>query len=408
MFLKAKLKLKGCNDFSNLTIFKNKSITRMIYKVSIPYRFKINAVAISLLLLISVNLYAQQKTYTYQQPELTEDGWKTNSLNTHGYETKIIQHLFDQLLYAKAHKIHSMLVVKDDELLLEEYFDDYHKDTQHDMRSTSKSIRSILLGIAIDQGFIESIDDPISKYLKTLKPKKNLDKRKDSITIRHLITMSAGWDCNDWNKKSKGQEDRVYKKKDWLQYTLDLPMMNDPGEVSTYCSMGVTLMTQIIVEASGMPINEFADRFLFQPMGITNVDWNHTSKKEVINSSKRLYMIPRDMAKIGKLILQKGEWNEQQIVSSKWIEEATTPKTKITGIDYGYLWWTIPFQLKDGSFVTAKVATGNGGQYIMVFPKYDMIAVFTGGAYNSQDDKIPFAIVKDVLIPTFTKARLKD
>ena len=263
-------------------------------------------------------------------------------------------------------------------------------------------IAVILLGIALDKGFIESIDDPISKYLKTLKPKKNLDKRKDSITIRHLITMSAGWDCNDWDKKSKGQEDRVYKKNDWLQYTLDLPMINNPGEVSTYCSMGVILMTQIIEEASGMPIDAFAKMFLFDPLGITNLGWTHTSKKDVINSSKRLSMIPRDMAKIGKLILQKGEWKQQQIVSSAWIEEATTPKTKITGIDYGYLWWTIPFQLKDGSFVTAKVATGNGGQYIMVFSEFNIIAVFTGGAYNSQDDKIPFAIVKDVLLPTFT------
>ena len=364
--------------------------------------FKINVITITLLLFICVNLYAQQKTYTYQQPELTEDGWKTNSLNTHGYDVKIIKHLFDELLYAKAHKIHSMLVVKNDELLLEEYFDDYNKNTQHDLRSTSKSIRSILLGIALDKGFIESIDDPISKYLKTLKPKKNLDKRKDSITIRHLITMSAGWDCNDWDKKSRGQEDRVYKKNDWLQYTLDLPMKNDPGNLSTYCSMGVTLMTEIIVEASGIPIDVFANRFLFEPLGISNMGWTHTSKKTVISSSKRLSMTPRDMAKIGKLILQKGMWNEQQIVSSEWLEEATTPKTKITGIDYGYLWWTIPFQLKNGTTVNAKVATGNGGQYIMVFTEFNIIAVFTGGAYNSQDDKIPFAIVKDVLLPTFT------
>jgi len=354
-----------------------------------------------LTILFVLNLSAQ-KTYTYSPPETLNDGWQTNSLKEKGYDTKLLKVLFEKLLYTDEHDIHSMLVVKDDEILLEEYFEDYKANTQHDLRSTSKSIRSLLLGIALDKGFIKSIDDPISKYLKTLKPKKNLDERKDAITIKHLITMSAGWDCNDWDKKSKGQEDRVYKKKDWLQYTLDLPMINDPGEVSTYCSMGVTLMTQIIVEASGMPIDAFANKFLFEPMDITNVGWNHTSKKSVINASKRLYMTPRDMAKIGKLILQKGEWNDQQLVSSEWIEAATTPKTKITGMDYGYLWLNIPFQLKDGSFITSKVATGNGGQYIMVFPQYNMIAIFTGGAYNSAKDKIPFAIVKDVLLPTFS------
>ncbi len=352
-----------------------------------------------LLVLFTLNLHAQ-KTYTYTPPKFVDDGWKTNSLNDLGYDSKKVKFLFDKLLYAETHKIHSMLLVKNNEILLEEYFDSYAMDIKHDMRSTSKSIRSLLLGIALDKGFIESIDDPISKYLKALSPQKHLDVRKDSITIKHLITMSAGWDCNDWDKKSKGQEDRVYKKKDWLQYTLDLPMINDPGSVSNYCSMGVIVMSEIISKASGMPINKFADRFLFQPLGITHVDWGHTSDKEVIASGKRLYLTPRDMAKIGQLILNRGQWNEKQLVSSQWIEEATTPKTKITGMNYGYLWWTIPFQLKDGDFVIAKVATGNGGQYIMVFPEFDMVAVFTGGAYNSQDDKLPFAIVKDVLLPT--------
>ena len=112
-------------------------------------------------------------------------------------------------------------------------------------------------------------------------------------------------------------------------------------------------------------------------------------------------MMPRDMAKIGKLILNKGMWDEQQIVSEEWINESISLKTKITGIDYGYLWWTISFKVKDQK-VLATVATGNGGQYIMIFPDHNMVAVFTGGAYNSQEDKLPFAIMQDVFLPTFS------
>ena len=111
-------------------------------------------------------------------------------------------------------------------------------------------------------------------------------------------------------------------------------------------------------------------------------------------------MTPRDLAKIGQLVLNKGSWNGQQIISGSWIEDATTPKTQITGIDYGYLWWNIPFKLGE-KILTAKTATGNGGQYIMVIPELDLVAVFTGGAYNSQDDKLPFAIMQDIFLPTF-------
>lgn len=340
-----------------------------------------------------------QHAYSYSQPKELEDGWKTNHLKSQKIDTAGIYQLFDQIQKGKS-KLHSALLIKNDQIIIEEYFNGYAVNKQHDLRSTTKSIRAILMGIALDKGFIDSIDDPISKYLKNPVPKKNLDVRKEKITIKNLLTMSSGLDCNDWDNKSKGQEDKVYKKKDWLQYTLDLPMVNDPGTVSNYCSMGVVLIAEIISQASGMTIDTFAEQYLFNPLGITNISWNHTSNKDVISSGNRLYMTPRDMAKIGKLILNNGMWNEKQIVSKNWIVESTTPKTKITGIDYGYLWWNIPFKVKD-KIIVSKVATGNGGQYIMVFPELDIITVFTGGAYNSQEDKLPFAIMQNIFLPTF-------
>ena len=351
-----------------------------------------------IIMLLLGNVCYGQNSYTYSQPEELEDGWKTNHIQATGIDSTLIYKLFNQINDAN-HKMHSVVVVRNNQLILEEYFHDHGVNVPHDLRSATKSIRSILSGIAIDKGFIDHINDPITKYLKYPTAKKNLDIRKEEITIKHLLTMSSGLDCNDWDKKSLGQEDRVYRKKDWLQYTLDLPMVNTPGEVSHYCSMGVVLLAEIISQSSGMAIDEFAHKYLFKPLGIDNIQWGHTSDREVIASGKRIYMTPRDMAKIGQLVLNKGQWQGMQIVSEEWIEAATTPKTKIAGIDYGYLWWNIPFKVSDSTIIS-KTATGNGGQYIFIIPEKELIAVFTGGAYNSQEDKLAFAIMNDIILPS--------
>jgi len=362
---------------------------------------KNTAIASILILLINTLSYAQH-TYLYSQPKELGDGWETADLRQEVDTVKIYK-LFAHL-QNEGHKLHSVVLVKNNQILIEEYFNGYSADKPQDLRSATKSIIAILMGIAIDKGFIEDLNDPISKYLKSLVPNKNLDERKGEITIKHLLTMSSGLDCNDWDKKSKGQEDKVYRKNDWLQYTLDLPMINDPGIVSNYCSMGTVLVAEIISQASGLTIDKFAENYLFGPLEITKVDWVHTSSKEIIPSAKRLFMTPRDMAKIGQLMLNKGKWNEEQVVSERWVDESTTPKVKITGVDYGYLWWNIPFHVNEQT-VVSKTATGNGGQYIMIIPELDMVAVFTGGAYNSQEDKLPFAIMKDIILPTFHKGK---
>lgn len=339
-----------------------------------------------------------QIPYQYYVPEVNADGWETSHLTTLQIDTSGIYHLFGQL-HQGPNKVHSVLLVKNDQLVLEDYFNGAAVDQPHDLRSATKSIRAILMGIAIDKGFVKSVDDPILDYLEQA-PLENLDDRKKEITIKHLLTMSSGLECNDWDKKSKGQEDKVYRKPDWIQYTLDLPVVHEPGEVANYCSMGAILIAEIIAQASGVSIDEFADRYLFAPLGIKNYYWGHTSSKKVIPSGKRIYMTSRDMAKIGQLVLNRGKWKGEQIVSSAWLEAATMPQVQITGLDYGYFWWTIPFQ-NDDETVLVQTATGNGGQYIMVVPDRNLVAVFTGGAYNSSEDKLPFMIMNKVFLPAF-------
>jgi len=357
---------------------------------------------LSLLTVVLIGTYLHgQATYRYHPPKFMDDGWEIGDLVREGIDTTRIAQLFNQLREGP-NQIHSVVIVQEKKLVVEEYFNGQERAVPHDLRSATKSIRSLLLGIAIDKGFIGSVHDPISKYLKNLTPKKNLDPRKETITIAHLMTMSSGWDCNDMDKKSVGQEDKVYRKKDWLQYTLDLPMINEPGKVAQYCSMGTILAAEIISQSSGLSIDQFAEKFLFVPLGISTVNWGHTSNKPVIPSGKRLYMTSRGLAKLGQLVLQKGHWNGQQIVSEKWMETSTTTKTQVNGMNYGYLWWQFTFPV-NGRMVHSITATGNGGQHIMIFPELDLVAVFTGGAYNSQEARLPFMIMKDVFLPAFSK-----
>ncbi|WP_025743505.1 serine hydrolase domain-containing protein [Aquimarina pacifica] len=357
-----------------------------------------------LLAVFSSTFLMSQNKYTYSIPSKINDGWDTEDIMTKTSDATLLYRLFNQLNNGK-HKLHSTLIVKDDKIILEEYFDKNTIETKHDMRSATKSVISIAIGIAIDKGIIASIDDPILKYLHDISPNKNIDKRKEKITIRHLLTMSPGLDCNDWDKQSKGQEDKVYKKNNWLQYTLDLPVINEPGTTPLYCSMGTVLAAEVISQASGMSFEDFVNMYLFTPLGIKNVHWGHTSKrKEIISSAKRLYMTSRDMAKIGKLIVQNGQWNSNQIVSQQWIENSTAIHTKLKGIEYGFLWWKIPFKVAQNK-IMATIASGNGGQYIMIFKELNMIAVFTGGAYNSQEGKLPYAIVNDIYLPTFVNTK---
>lgn len=344
-----------------------------------------------------------QSEYKYTRPLELNDGWTTKSLSAFASSTSQLQPFFNHL-GTQEHYLNSILVVNKDHIVLEEYFNGASANKQHDLRSATKSISSILMGIAIDKGYIKHVDDTIGNYLSSaFKVRDNAIWTK--IKISHLLNMSTGLDCNDWDKRSKGQEDKVYKKKDWIQYFLNLPFEHEPGEMAQYCTMAQVLATEIISRASGMQIDSFANKYLFKPLNITNVSWGHTTQnKEVLPSAKRLYMTSRDMAKIGQLMLQGGTYLGEQVVSEEWVKLSTSHKTNINGIAYGYLWWKIPFKIGKKK-LESWAAMGNGGQYIFVLPELNTTIVFTGSAYNLPEDKFPFSIVQKVIIPSLLEYR---
>ena len=357
---------------------------------------------ILLVLLVALTLGCRvenlrERDYLYQVPIGTNDGWPVAVLPPQLIDTGRV-FTFMRSFVKEDHQLSSMLYIHNGVLMMEDYFNDVDREYLNDLRSATKSIRSLLVGIALEQGFIQSLDEPILNYLEDLVDPSQPDPLKKEITIRDLLIMSPGLDCNDWDQAHAGQEDRIYKKNDWLRYIMQLPMEYTPGDTSLYCSAATILAAEIVSRASVMTVEDFADQYLFAPLDINRYEWGHTRRRNVPESARRLYMRSRDFAKIGQLVLDSGRWNGQQVVSKDWIAESTQKQTTITGIDYGYLWWRIPFQV-EGERVEAIEAMGNGGQYLMLFPKQDVLLVFNGTAFNSEEDELPFSIVGQVFLP---------
>jgi CubicO group peptidase (beta-lactamase class C family) len=259
-------------------------------------------------------------------------------------------------------------------VIVDAYFYPYDGTTLHDIASATKSITTTLIGIAADKGLL-SLDDTMLSFFPE-RTAANLNDWKQQITVRDLVTMSSGLHCDDkggdeWTQAEMRASD------DWIQFVLDLEAIHEPGTVWAYCSPGSYMLSAILTQATGMSALEFAQQNLFGPLGIKEVYWPADSQG-VTWGWGELAMYPRDMAKIGLLWLNLGSWDGQQIVSTKWVEEAITPQMGTDrGQEYGYGLW-----LNTGGDIFSYMASGRGGQEIAVAPELDLILVKTGGGYE--------------------------
>jgi CubicO group peptidase (beta-lactamase class C family) len=321
--------------------------------------------------------------YAYHVPERLDNGWAVASLEEEGVEKEKITDLIRKILEDNYKNIHSVLLVKNGKLILEEYFHGYNRERLHEIRSATKSIGSVLTGIAIDRGFIKNADETIYPYFKSYEPPKQWDVRVRDITLKNLMTMTSGYDCDDHGPKKFNCERDMYQADDWLEYALNLPMAYQPGEHWAYNSASLWLVGEMISKTSGMAIPEFAEKYLFEPIGIKDFKWGYSPKGRAWLAGNAR-MKPRDMAKFGSMVLNEGQWETIQIVSKKWIAESTKEHFRTHGgaYGYGYLWWRGKSIVKK-QIIETIAALGNGGQHIYIFPRLNMVAVFTGGNYNS-------------------------
>jgi CubicO group peptidase (beta-lactamase class C family) len=372
-------------------------------RVNLTYRLKMNAnikgtvVSIAfaaLMLCLAIQSFAQESKTVDEFPGITKA--ITNS------EYKGID---------------GLLIAQNGNMIYEKYFNGFGRDSLHDSRSSFKSVTSLLVGIAIDQGFIKNENEPVYRFFPENKGIAN-DPVKKKMTIKNLLEMRSGFDCNEWTDDGRDCEAEMSKTRDWVQFSLGLSMKNEPGKVWAYTSCDPMIVSGIISQATHMTIMEFARKYLFEPLGISNYEWTTDSAGHGMTAGS-FYVLPSDMLKIGLLILNNGNWNGKQIVSAGWLEKSITatipipdgwsfikvsryPEAIPQQAYYGYYWYKET--VKTNSWHEDVVfASGNGGQYIMVIRRLDLVVVFTQQNYQNWTAKRAFEILAKYIIPQFEK-----
>jgi CubicO group peptidase (beta-lactamase class C family) len=269
----------------------------------------------------------------------------------------------------------------------------YHGTDLHTMQSVSKTITSVIFGVAITRGdFKAGLDTPVLKFFDVAKVK-SVDGRKWRMTLKHVLTMTTGL---NWNEEVPYDDPRsdsslMEATDDWVQYVIDRPMAEEPGKVFNYSSGASELLAYIFHRETGQDIDAYAERYLFAPLGIKH-HWKR-SYLGVVDTEGGLYLNGEDLAKIGYLYLHNGSWDGKQMVSKGWVKESLTPYIHAEeNFQYGFKWWLYPL---NGKFVW--MARGFGGQELMVLPEENLIAVFTG--WEILKDSAPTKDLIDRLLP---------
>lgn len=279
-------------------------------------------------------------------------------------------------------KINSVVVLKNGKILIEEYFNNENRNTLHDTRSVGKSFTSALIGIGIKDGFLKDETQPIRDFY-SLPNFKNYQPEKEKITIHQLLSMSSGFDGNDEDETSVGNEENMYPTENWIKFTLDLPYQANYANQWHYFTAGLVLMGDIMNKSVKGGLEKYADEKLFKPLGIRNYEWQYTPQN-VPNTAGGIKMNALDFAKFGQLYKNKGVWNKEQILEKSWVEKTFTKHQKIVGREdefYGYLFWNKKFTVNNKAY-EANYCAGNGGNYILIFKDQPLVVVITASAYG--------------------------
>jgi CubicO group peptidase (beta-lactamase class C family) len=347
--------------------------------------------------------------YVYRQPPALDDGWPTQSpedasIDRGGLEATI-RMLIDRPIDSNDVPIvDALLVARHGKLVLEEYFRGQDRDTQHALRSAQKSMVSVLAGAVMHQGDPLSISSPVYKVMNggTFPP--DLEPRKRAMTLEHLLTMTSGLQCDDWDDKETHNEDEMWDNEtsepDFYRYALNLPMARDPGEKAFYCSAGANLALGVIGRATGRSPVELFDRLIARPMKIDRYLWPFNRGGQPYGAGGASFRA-RDFLKFGQLMLDGGVWNGRRILDRDYVKRSTSPLYALGRFHFGYLWWIhdYPYQ---GRTVRAFWAGGNGGQAVVVIPELDLAVAtfgsnyFSAGGYYVQLEVIPKYILPAV------------
>ena len=340
-----------------------------------------------------------EKPQNTNTPEQLDDGWVTANISDFGIDKEELLRLIDDVNSEKLVNTHSVLIAKENKLVFETYFDGHNVDIPHDLRSTSKSISSAIIGIAIEDKIIGSVEDKLYDYIPKIY-KSAEDTLKAKMKIKDLLTMSSGLDVNDLASEDFYQNPD--NPKSWLQTVMDAPMLHQPGTYADYGSANPFLLGICLNERLEIPLENYMDEKLFKPLGITNYI-NQTDDSEITPYfGGGMLLTSRDLLKFGQLYSNKGKWNGTQIISEKWVAESFEKYLQLQDSrdknHYGYFWWHDTY-IVNGKSIDCIEARGAGGQFIFIIPELKSVVVITSGNFRNRKGNQPRDILKEYLLP---------
>ena len=327
----------------------------------------------------------------------------SKDINIHSkpLQNQDIFNLNKKIITEEYQDITSVVVLHDGQIALEEYFNGTDRKSLHDTRSVGKSFVGTLLGMAIEDGYIESEMQTLDKFYD-LNSFKNYSKEKAKITLKDLLTMSSLFNGSDIDGNSPGHEEKMYPTHDWVKFALDLNTKNPNNNKEwDYFTAGTIILGDILDKTIPKGLEKYAQEKLFDPLSISNYQWQYTPQK-VVNTAGGLQLTAIDLAKYGYTYQNEGIWKEKQIINSDWIEKSFTQHKKLPEIiegHYGYLFWNMEVQV-NGQMQEIYYASGNGGNKIFIFKELPYVVVITSTAYNTPyADTQSNSILKDNIIP---------
>lgn len=331
--------------------------------------------------------------------------WRRAAPDQVGLDGSRLNELVQRLRDNRIPQIHSLLVVRQGYLAVEQYFNGSSRATVHTLQSVTKSVTSLLVGIAVGQGAIPDLGRTVTSFFPEYADLHNLDSRKQAMTLRDLLTMRTGLDWSEDPYEGSPLQQLNTTRSEWLRFFLDWPMREPPGTRFEYNSGGVIVLGGVIYNSTGVVADEFARQNLFDPLGVGPAEWYRGGPHGLPHMGGGLNLRATDMARLGYLVLRGGRWDEHQVIPADWLQASLTPwvlrPRTFAGYptDYGYLWWLLPL---DGHgptgdpAATIYTAAGAQGQWIFVVPRYDLVVVVTAA---SQEFDRPVRFLYEDILP---------
>ncbi len=357
--------------------------------------------------------------YDYQTPAELNDGWDCTDLGSVGFDETRITQLVRQIKDGKHGDIHSLLIGRSGKLTLEEYFalngaisgsyvTGVFRDKVHQMSSTTKGVVSVICGIAIDDGFIPDVDEPIHRYLPEYA--NSFTEASKQISVKDMLTMQAGWEWDQFKYKwsdPRNNAAQMLKCEDVIKYVVERPLDAEPGKKFKYSNGVPTVLGRALGNAIGMELDEYAEQALFEPLGISAYWWTRYPDGS-LETDGGLALRSRDMAKIGQLLLDNGDWKGNRIVSENWIWESTQGRVSFNrNHSYGYYWMEMKLN-DEGVGERAVFIAGDGGQFIVVFPAIDMLIVITAGNYGLDPTATYWKLIRNEIFPALKSENMRE